>query len=135
MTYVFDTSAFSALMRQDRHILSRMTALQNDDILAICTVTRGEILYGLERMDEGRRRQMLTSQAHNYFAYFICITIDEEVGDQYAKIKRETERKGMSLDENDLWIAATVLNTNGTLITQDSDFNRVENLSVQDWTL
>ena len=134
MIYVLDTSAFSALMRQNQQLRTRMAALQSDDSSAICTITGGEILYGLERMDEGRRRQTLLTQANKYFELLICIPITEAVGDQYAKIKRDTERKGMSLDENDLWIAATVLNVNATLVTQDSDFNRVDNLKVENWT-
>lgn len=76
-----------------------MAALQSNDSPAICTITRGEILYGLERIDEGRRRQTLLTQANEYFKLLICIPVTEAVGDRYAKIKRDTERKGMSLDE------------------------------------
>lgn len=134
MIYVLDTSAFSALMRRESRSQMRMNALLPNDQLAICTITRGEILYGLERLDEGRRRQELQTEANKLFDFLICIPISESIGDRYAKIKRETEQKGMSLDENDLWIAATVLNMESILVTQDSDFNRVDGLQVQNWT-
>jgi predicted nucleic acid-binding protein len=41
----------------------------------------------------------------------------------------------MSLDENDLWIAATALSVGAVLVTMDSDFERVEGLTVEDWCL
>jgi predicted nucleic acid-binding protein len=39
------------------------------------------------------------------------------------------------LDENDLWIAATALALDAVLITRDGDFQQIEGLSVNDWTV
>jgi predicted nucleic acid-binding protein len=39
------------------------------------------------------------------------------------------------LDENDLWIAATALALDAVLVTRDSDFQQIEGLSVNDWTV
>ena len=41
----------------------------------------------------------------------------------------------MSLDENDLWIAATALSVGAVLVTMDSDFRRVDGLRMEDWTI
>jgi len=41
----------------------------------------------------------------------------------------------MRLDENDLWIAATALSLRAILVTTDSDFQRVSELNIKDWTL
>jgi predicted nucleic acid-binding protein len=54
--------------------------------------------------------------------------------DHYATVKITMRRKGLALDENDLWIAATALAMSAALITRDSDFEQIEGLSVQDWT-
>ena len=133
MTYLLDTTAFSALMRQDEQMIARIASLSDVDRVATCTITRGEVLYGLERLDEGRRRQELQAAATTLFNQMVCFPLSEMVGDRYAQIKRETERKGTSLDENDLWIAATVLISDGVLVTQDSDFSRVDGLRVENW--
>ena len=37
--------------------------------------------------------------------------------------------------KNDLWIAATALALDAVLITRDSDFQQIEGLSVNDWTV
>jgi len=133
VNYILDTTAFSALMRRDDQMRVRMSSLSGVDLVAICTITRGEVLYGLERLPEGKRRQDLQAEATTLFNRLACLPVAERVGDRYAQIKRETERKGTSLDENDLWIAATVLISDGVLVTQDSDFSRVDGLRVENW--
>ena len=48
MTYLLDTTAFSALMRREAKTHARLSALASTDRAVICTITRGEVLYGLE---------------------------------------------------------------------------------------
>ena len=43
--------------------------------------------------------------------------------------------KELTLDENDLWIAATALVLGAMLISSDSDFQRIDGLTVNDWTV
>lgn len=133
MIYLLDTTAFSALMRRNAKIRARMSALIPTDLLAVCTITRGEVLYGLERLPHGKRRRDLEAEAIYLFGLLACLSVDEAAGDRYANIKRETERKGASLDENDLWIAATALSLGAVMVTMDSDFQRVSGLRVEDW--
>ena len=54
MTYLLDTTMFSALMRRDAKIRARVAALTPTDRVAICTITRGEVLYGLARLPDGK---------------------------------------------------------------------------------
>jgi predicted nucleic acid-binding protein len=42
------------------------------------------------------------------------------------------KHRGLSLDENDLWVAATALATGATLVSRDSDFRRIDRLAVAD---
>jgi predicted nucleic acid-binding protein len=39
------------------------------------------------------------------------------------------QRAGLPLDENDLWIAATALAIDATLVTRDTDFRSIEGLN------
>jgi tRNA(fMet)-specific endonuclease VapC len=79
--------------------------------------------------------KILETQAGPLFAVIPCEPIPEAAGDHYARIKLTRQQKGLVLDENDLWIAATALALSAVLITRDSDFQQVEGLSVNDWTL
>ena len=56
VTYLLDTSAISALMREDPRMSSWLASLESDDRLVTCAIVRGEILFGLERLPEGQRR-------------------------------------------------------------------------------
>ena len=94
---------------------------------------RGEVLYGLELTAQGKRRRDLETKVRELFAMIPCEPVPEAAGNQYARIKRETERKGTRLDENDLWIAATALSMNAVLVTPDSDFQRVTGLRAENW--
>jgi predicted nucleic acid-binding protein len=135
MIFLLDSNAFSDLMRKDPRVAAHLAALGPNDKVAICPIVRGEILYGLARLPEGRRRDNLAKQAAPLFASIVCEPMPESAGDAYANIKRTRERQGLRLDENDLWIAATASAVGATLVTRDRDFGSVEGLTTTDWTV
>lgn len=130
MTYLLDTNVVSLLMREDVAAQSWLASIAPDDRLAICTIVRGEILFGLARLAEGRRRHDLEAKAQRLFAALRCEPIPAASGDAYARIKLAQQRRGLLLDENDLWIAATAVAIDATLVTRDNDFMRIEGLEV-----
>ena len=130
MIYLLDTNAISALMRADPRMASWLSSIGADDRVVICTITRGEILFGLERLAAGRRRSELEAKALSLFAVLPCEPIPSTAGDRYASVKASQQRRGLPLDENDLWIAATTLAIDATLVSRDSDFRAVEGLAV-----
>lgn len=101
-----------------------------DNRLVTCTIARGEILYGLGRLAEGRRRAELEHKAQKLFATLPCEPIPWAAGDQYASVKLAQQRQGLPLDDNDLWMAATALAIGATVVSGDSDFRRIDALSV-----
>src|SRR2546426_6188413 len=122
-------------MRKHSKLDARMSSLPPVDRVVICPVVRGEIRYGVEQLPQSRRRQDLENQAAPLFAIIPCESIPEAAGDYYARIKLTRQQKGLTLDENDLWLAATALALGAVLISRDTDFQQVESLSVNDWTL
>jgi predicted nucleic acid-binding protein len=128
--YLLDTNAISALMRVDVRMASWLSSVGADDRVVICTITRGEILFGLERLAQGRRRTELETRAGKLFAILPCEPLPPAAGDRYASVKIAQQRRGLPLDENDLWIAATALALAATLVSRDSDFQAVDGLAV-----
>jgi predicted nucleic acid-binding protein len=45
--YLLDTTAISALIREDKRMASWLSFFRVDDRVVICTITGGEILFGL----------------------------------------------------------------------------------------
>ena len=134
MTYLLDTTAVSALMRREPNIRARVGTIAPTDRAMVCTITRGEVLYGLVRLPQGKRRSDLEVEAGHLFAQLPCVSVPEAAAERYAQVKWEADRKGTPLDDNDLWIAATALCMDATLVTRDSDFQRVDGLQVEDWS-
>ncbi len=134
MTFLLDTNAFSDLMREHPKVDACLESVPSTHWVAICLVVRGEIRYDIERLPQGKRRQELETKAVKLFAILPCEPVPEAAGDHYARVKLTRERKGLALDENDLWIAATALALGSVLISRDSDFQQIEGLMVEDWT-
>lgn len=69
MIYLLDTNAISALMRTDARMASWLSTIGVNDRVVICTIARGEILFGLERLPPGRRRTELEVKAGSCSPY------------------------------------------------------------------
>lgn len=133
MTYLLDTTAFSDLLREHPKMTARLERLAPESTVMICAIVRGEIVYGIERLPDGRRRRSLDRKAGLLFSIIPTVSVPSEAGDVYGRLKHQRQRLGLSLDENDLWIAATTLALGGTLVTRDTDFRKVDGLSVENW--
>jgi tRNA(fMet)-specific endonuclease VapC len=130
LLFLLDTSTFSELMRAEPDIVIWLASLPDEDRVVICPVVRGEIQFGISRLAEGKRRAALEAVARRLSASVACEPVPETAGDRYAAIKLARQRQGLSLDENDLWIAATALALNATLVSRDQDFTGIENRRV-----
>lgn len=133
--YLLDTSTCSLLMKDNPRVKGRLDSLSESDYHFTCTIVKGEILFGIQRLPSGKRKQDLEQRAAELFAEIQCDPIPEHVADTYAQIKVTAEQQGTSLGECDLWIAATALALDATLVASDSDFERIIELGLrlEDW--
>jgi predicted nucleic acid-binding protein len=135
MIYLLDSNAIRDLMDDRPRVVARLSAAVRADVVATCSIVRGEVLFGIERLGAGKRRDRLAQRAGAVFASLLPQPVPFEAGDHYARVKRERERAGLPMDENDLWIAATALVLGAVLVSRDADFTNVAGLSVEDWTV
>lgn len=134
MIYLLDTNAVRDLMDAHRRISDRVAQATPPDVIAVCSIVRGEVLFGIERLAPGKRQQRLAATAAPLLASFEEAAVPYAAGDHYAGLKRERERAGLPMDENDLWIAATALSVGAVIITRDQDSRSIGGLMVEDWT-
>jgi predicted nucleic acid-binding protein len=130
--YSLDTNAVSDLMREHQKVVAKFAAIV--DRCSVSVIVRGEIQYGLGRLPPGKRRTSLTLKAERLFAQFAIEPVTKVIADRYGEVRRQTDPAGISCDDNDLWIAATCLILDATLVTRDSVFSRIPGLRVEDWT-
>ncbi|MGL5131867.1 MAG: type II toxin-antitoxin system VapC family toxin, partial [Planktothrix sp.] len=116
--------------------------------IATSIITAGELIYMAENSTNKDQNLTLINQfIEDIRVYYI----DQETAKFYGQIKaalikefgpqRKTKRKTtkiteLGFDENDLWIAAVARRYNFTLVTSDSDFNRIKtviSLTLENW--
>lgn len=133
MIYLLYTNAVSDLMKSHPLLNRRMDEVAPTDKVITVVIVVGEILYGLERLPLGKRRAALEGAAKEVLTALTSIAVPTDASSHYAKTKTELTSRGLALDENDLWIAATALSVGATLV--DTDFANVTGLTVQNWTV
>ncbi|RJP37044.1 MAG: type II toxin-antitoxin system VapC family toxin [Phycisphaerales bacterium] len=134
MIYMLDTTGLSDVMREHPSFDARLRSLGPEDVVVTCTVAWGEVLFGIQRLPEGARRSTFEQKASRVKSRFHCMEIAPDVGEFYAATKTVCRRRGTSLGENDLWIAATARYLGATVVSRDADYRRVPGLAVEDWS-
>jgi tRNA(fMet)-specific endonuclease VapC len=124
MLFLLDTNAVSDIVREQPGIVTRVRTLAAGSDVATCTIVRGELLFGVERLPVGNRRDELRQKVGAVLAALRCEPVVESAGEHYARTKRVCQVNGLPLDENDLWIAATALAAGAVLVTRDGHFSR-----------
>jgi len=124
MRALLDTNAFSALMRGDERVASRVRRSRR---LYMSTVVVGELLYGFRHGGryEGNRRQ-LEEFLDNPYVEVVPVTL--ETSERFGLVAAQLRREGRPLPSNDVWIAAHALETGADLLSFDQHFNVVEGL-------
>ena len=130
MTYLPDTNAISDLMRAAPRIENWLAGLDRSEQIVTCTIVRGEILFGIARVPQGRRRAELEETGRRVLAAIRYEPLPERAGDVYAALKLVRQKRGLSLDENDRWVAATAVALGATLVSRDGDFRGIDGLPV-----
>ena len=130
---LLDTNAISDLMRDHPQVKSRIGT--HVDPIATSVVVVGEICYGLSRLPAGKKRTDLEIRAQNILAAVRIEPVTEPIADAFGRLKATLESQGLSLDDNDLWIAATAIALGHILVTRDQVFTQVPGLQIEDWSV
>ena len=134
MTYLLDTNAAGDIMRENPMTLNWLAATGSSDRVVTCTIVRGETLFGIQKLAQGRYRRELEEKFEAVFGGFDCEPIPARAADYYSALRVLRTSQGKSLEDNDLWIAATALAIDATLVTRDTDFAGIDGLRVIDLT-
>jgi predicted nucleic acid-binding protein len=84
--YLLDTNAISDLMRSTPRMETWIAGLDPTDRLVTCTIVRGEILFGIARLPEGKRRAELEETGEKFLAALPCEPVPQRAGDFYATV-------------------------------------------------
>lgn len=117
-----DTSAYSAFKKNNADVIE---AVKQADRLFVNSIVIGELLAGFDRGAFSRQnRAELREFLHQDVVIVSAVT--EETAERYSLIYNYLKKRGKPITTNDMWIAASVLETGTYLITADKDFSNLE---------
>lgn len=119
---ILDTNVYSAL---DRGVASAIMAIKSQTALFLAVPVIGELKFGFMN---GNRQAANLNRLNKFIAQnnVDVLTPTTQTTDIYAELSVYCRRTGRSLSNNDVWIAALVLEHNMPLVTFDRDFLALE---------
>ncbi len=132
MTYLLDTSVFSALMKGDPLVVARLRAVPKPNV-SVPQPVLAEIAYGLARLPRSKRKAALTERFVLLRDELIHATWTRDVSERFGEMKAILERRGTRLEDFDIAIAAHALAAGGVLVTADTDHLSIPGLVVENW--
>lgn len=137
---VLDTNVISELFRSRPHegVIAWLETLTGD--VAITAVTMAELLAGVRRLPDGRRKAALAEGIAVALAPYqesgAVMPFDAHAAEQYAVVLTERERAGLPIVTADAQIAAICRSSGATLATRNTtDFERTGIDTVNPWML
>jgi tRNA(fMet)-specific endonuclease VapC len=123
---LLDTSAYTAAKKNHPDVTR--TLEEAESILMTPTVI-GEVLSGFRKGDyyERNERDLETFLST---AGVKLIPIDKTTAERYALIHDYLRRAGTPVSPNDIWIAASAMQHGATLLTADSDYQRIPQIHI-----
>jgi len=122
---VLDTNVISELTRHNPapRVISWLDALTTAEVVTTA-ITAAELLYGVARMPDGRRKTELAAAVHGLLNEDFqgrVLSFDQPAAERYADIVTGRERLGRPIGAADAQIAAICRTIEATLATRNTD--------------
>jgi tRNA(fMet)-specific endonuclease VapC len=132
MKRMLDTNICSYVLR--RHppgMLERFSRLERAEVW-LSAIVAAELRFGAAKLQSARFQAAVES----WLAGFEIRVWPAHGGHHYAQVRAELERKGQTIGNMDLLIAAHALAEDAVLVTNNArEFLRVPGLAVEEWSL
>ena len=130
--YMLDTNMVSYIVKGRSLVASaRLLALRDDEVATLSAITVAEICYGLAKKPEATSLKVLMDQ---FLASIQVLPWGSEEAEAYGRVRAGLDKKGKSLGNMDMMIAAHAITTGATLVTTDRAFAQVDELTATaDW--
>jgi tRNA(fMet)-specific endonuclease VapC len=124
---LLDSNIYIALKQSEP---ATVRALADDPDVFTCSVVIGELLFGAYK---SQRRTENLAAVREFISHITVLPITLETAEQYGMIREELRAKGKPIPENDIWIAASALEHNLILVTNDNHFDNLSSVVRESW--
>lgn len=125
--YLLDTNLFVAYFNEEQPVLDKMLASRE---IFIPAVVLGELQYGAAASQKPQENRARIRELLTWAKMLVC---DDATALYYGRIKASLRLKGRFIPDNDIWIAATAMQTDLPLVSRDEHFRNVDDLDWQVW--
>jgi tRNA(fMet)-specific endonuclease VapC len=125
--FLIDTNALIKLLSRDPSLRWR---IGHDFRSFLSVITVGELFAGAR---QSQREAFNVNEVRRVCAEIPVLSCDIETAAEYGLIQALLRKKGRPIPQNDIWIAATAIRHDMTLITLDKHFDWIEGLHVETW--
>jgi tRNA(fMet)-specific endonuclease VapC len=126
--YLLDTNILIALLAAEPSVTA---ALRAAPAVFIPSIALGELFYGAAK--SGRPAQN-TQAVEALSAVAAVVPCGAETVRRYGELKARLRSRGSPIPENDLWIAAVALEHDLTLVTRDTHFAALPEITTTAWS-
>lgn len=135
---LLDTNILSELMRPDpAPVIEQWLARLGETPLATTSITISEIAFGLERLEDGRRKKDLIARFDQFIAPGGELTIlpfDEHAALICGQYRASRERRGLHAPPSDMMIAGIAGALGASLATRNAkDFSGLPITVINPW--
>ncbi len=129
--YLLDTNIIIYSLKNNKIVNENLKKYKNS-LFAISIITYGELIFGAEKSQQKTNN---LAKIHEISEIFPILNLSSEIMNIFGSLKASLQKNGTIIDDMDLFIAATAIVNNYTLVTNNTKhFNRIEGLLLTDWT-
>jgi tRNA(fMet)-specific endonuclease VapC len=124
---LLDTNIVIATLRAEPGVQRRLGRCER---VFLSSIVLGELYFGAynsERVSEN------LANIENVAPQMAVVSCDKNTAQIYGRIRSLLRRKGRPMGDHDIWIAATALQHDLTLVSRDLLFLEVEGLALEVW--
>lgn len=131
LRYLVDTNILIYLAnRRSAAVAARFARLRPGEIAMSC-VTYGELRYGAEKSVKRADALEILERLAERIA---VLPLDVAASAEYGRIRKDLQKAGRPLGNNDMWIAAHAIAEELILVTNNErEFARVAGLKLENW--
>jgi|YelNatPaOPRAMG01_1025707.scaffolds.fasta_scaffold26654_2 tRNA(fMet)-specific endonuclease VapC len=131
MKYVLDTNIITAYLKGNERVKQRVqqVVLEGKEIL-INGISYYEIKRGLlakNAITQLKEFELLGRE------FGLVLLDSQDIFDRASEMYANLKQEGELISDADILIAALVITRNFTLVSADNDFNRIQELKLQNW--
>jgi tRNA(fMet)-specific endonuclease VapC len=132
MTYILDTNIVTKILKGKLSIKKKLLNLiiEGNEIL-INVITYYEIKRGLLDSNAVKKLVIFNQLCREFGLIFLD---DRLIFDEAAEIWAMLKKRGKLINDADILIASIAKAKNCILVSNDTDFNRIQGLKVENWS-